>query len=47
MMNSENIDFNSALDTINQDGSYLAQQDGLWGLFDDYKNDPVVPYTFN
>ena len=42
------INFDSAEDAINQDGSFLAQKDGLWGLFDDYEpENPVVPYQFS
>lgn len=45
---NNNIDFDSALYAINQDGSYLHQQDGLWGLFDhgESLDNPVVLYTF-
>jgi len=48
-MNLDKIDFDSAAYTINQDGSYLNQQDGLWGLYDfgDSPDNPVVPYIFN
>jgi len=47
-MNNNNIDFDSAAHTIKQDGSYLHQQDDLWGLYDngDSPNNPVIPYIF-
>lgn len=46
--NFDHIDFDSAAHTIHQDGSYLYQQDGLWGLFDfgESPDNPVVPYIF-
>ena len=46
--NNSNLDFDSAVYAINQDGSYLHQQDGLWGLYDfgESIDNPVVPYIF-
>jgi|GEM_PF-6248345 len=48
-MNLDNIDFDSAIHTIYQDGSYLHFSDGLWGLYDfgESPDNPVVPYIFN
>lgn len=48
MMNTDCIDFDSAAYAINRDGSYLAQQNGLWGLYDfgESPDNPVVPYIF-
>ena len=48
LMNLDNIDFDSAAYTINQDGSYLHQQNELWGLYDfgESPNNPIVPYIF-
>lgn len=41
------IDFDSALYEINQDGSHVAQKDGLWGLYDnDEPNNPIVDYEY-
>ena len=48
-MNIDNIDFDSAASAINEDSSYLHQQDGLWGLYDfgESPDNPVVPYIFS
>lgn len=48
MINTDSIDFNSAAYAINQDGSFLHQKNGLWGLYDfgESPDNPVVPYTF-
>lgn len=41
------IDFDDAEYAINQDGSYLAQKDDLWGLYDnDEPDDPIVDYKY-
>ena len=47
-MNTKNINFNSAEDAINRDGSFLAQVNSLWGLYDnDESENPIVPYQFS
>ena len=39
------INFDDAEYAINQDGSYLAQKNNLWGLYDnDEPDDPIVDY---
>ncbi len=41
------IDYESAEYEINQDGSYLGQQDGLWGLYDnDEPEELIVDYEY-
>ena len=41
------IDYGEALYAINQDGSYLGQKNGLWGLYDnDEPDNPIVPYEY-
>jgi len=47
-MNTDNIDFDSAASVIHNDGSFLHQQDGLWGLYDfgESPDNPIVPYIF-
>lgn len=47
-MISQYVDLDSAASAINQDGSYLHQKNGLWGLYDNGESphNPVVPYSF-
>ena len=41
------INFDDAEYAINQDGSYLAQKNNLWGLYDnDEPDDPIVDYEY-
>ena len=41
------IDYESAEYAINQDGSYLSQKDGLWGLHDnDEPSSPILDYEY-
>lgn len=47
LISPQYIDFDSAEYAINQDGSFLAQKGGLWGLFDDFEPEvPIAPCTF-
>ena len=41
------IDYEAAEYAINQDGSYLSQKDGLWGLHDnDEPESPILDYEY-
>ena len=41
------INYDDAEYAINQDGSYLTQKNGLWGLYDnDEPDDPIVDYEY-
>ena len=41
------IDYEAAEYEINQDGSYLNQKEGLWGLYDnDEPDNPIVNYEY-
>ena len=41
------ISFDDAEYAINQDGSYIAQKDGLWGLYDnDEPDSPIIDYEY-
>ncbi len=41
------INYDDAEYAINQDGSYLSQKDGLWGLYDnDEQDSPIVDYEY-
>jgi hypothetical protein len=41
------ISYDDAEYEINQDGSYLGQKDGLWGLYDnDDPDHPIVDYEY-
>lgn len=42
------VDFDSALYEINQDGSYVEEQNGLWGLYDNGEGaeNPIVDYEY-
>ena len=41
------VNYDDAEYAINQDGSYLTQKDGLWGLYDnDDEENPVVDYEY-
>ena len=47
IMDNTSIDYDFAAIAINQDGSFLAQKDGLWGLYDnDEPENPIVSYSF-
>ena len=41
------VDFDAALYEINQDGSYIDQKNGLWGLYDnDEPSEAIVDYEY-
>ena len=41
------IDYEAAEYAINQDGSYLVEKEGLWGLYDnDDLDNPIVDYQY-
>ena len=41
------IDYEAAEYAINQDGSYLVEKEGLWGLYDnDDLDNPIVDYDY-
>ncbi len=41
------VDHEAAEYAINEDGSYLGQRNGLWGLYDnDDEDNPIVDYEY-